>query len=433
MAKQKSTNKVEKPLILGQKGEPKEQMTFGDESRPNPDVQTDLSNRETPFDKVEFPDAPEQYANYEELLASEEYKHALDKLEEYTGVRNIGTGIDGRYAQLSNQAGRILGEVMRAETSHEEELEQLCERLIRDYFKIPENRIQFDFKLVKEAIKLNKTQTKEQLQQKEEELADDVNELNPERAKRRIVNAMTQGHAVDGSYLYEKVVGELETIMGVEGITEKYSIFVSTMMLGYWQMPNSLLSAASGGGEGEGGASGKTKIDTSTNPPTIHAEAMIFPFLIHEAIKGVMEFLGKERKPENPENYEKAKDLEDQIQHEIWDIRLGRAIWKRLTNLYPDAIITDEEKKKIQYYIYVNIVNLPVKEFLLLFKEIMGGTDMGKTLIGAIYYDLTRKVDNETVTTSDSEFKRLMDEFMEEHKDDDLTDFLSQMGISLPK
>jgi hypothetical protein len=430
MAKQKSTNKEVKPLILGQKGEQKEAMSFSDDSRPSPDVQSDLSNRETPFDKVDFPNAPEEHENYEELLASEEYKHALDKLAEYTGVRNIGTGINGQYAQLSNQAGRILGEVMRAETTHESELEQLCETLIRDYFKIPENRIQFDFKLVKQSIKLNNTQTKQQLQQKEEELADDVNELNPERAKRRIVNAMTQGHAVDGSYLFEKVVGELENIMGVQGITEKYAIFVSTMMLGYWQFPNEMLSAA---GSGEGGASGKTRIDTSTNPPTIHAEAMIFPFLIHEAIKGVMEFLGKERKPENPENYEKAKDLEDQVQHEIWDIRLGRAIWKRLTNLYPDAIVTDEEKKKIQYYIYVNIVNLPVKEFLLLFKEIMGGTDMGKTLIGAIYYDLTRKVDNETVTTSDSEFKRLMDEFMEEHKDDDLTDFLSQMGISLPK
>lgn len=430
MAKQKSTNKEVKPLILGQKGEQKEAMSFSDDSRPSPDVQSDLSNRETPFDKVDFPNAPEEHENYEELLASEEYKHALDKLAEYTGVRNIGTGINGQYAQLSNQAGRILGEVMRAETTHESELEQLCETLIRDYFKIPENRIQFDFKLVKQSIKLNNTQTKQQLQQKEEELADDVNELNPERAKRRIVNAMTQGHAVDGSYLFEKVVGELENIMGVQGITEKYAIFVSTMMLGYWQFPNEMLSAAS---SGEGGASGKTRIDTSTNPPTIHAEAMIFPFLIHEAIKGVMEFLGKERKPENPENYEKAKDLEDQVQHEIWDIRLGRAIWKRLTNLYPDAIVTDEEKKKIQYYIYVNIVNLPVKEFLLLFKEIMGGTDMGKTLIGAIYYDLTRKVDNETVTTSDSEFKRLMDEFMEEHKDDDLTDFLSQMGISLPK
>jgi len=431
MAKDKVTNKEKKPLILGQKEEPKEQMTFDDDSRPSPDVQTDLSNKETPFDKVDFPEAPEQHTNYEELLASEEYKHALDKLAEYTGVRNIGVGINGQYAQLSNQAARILQEVMRAETSHEEELEQLCERIIRNYFKIPENKIQFNFKLVKQAIKLNKSQTKEELQQKEEELADDVNELNPERAKRRIINAMTQGHAVDGSYLYETVTNELEAIMGIEGIVEKYSIFVSTMMLGYWQIPNDMMAAA-GGGEGEGGA-GKTRIDTSTNPPTIYAEAMIFPFLIHEAIKGVMEFLGKERKPENPENYEKAKDLEDQIQHEIWDIRLGRAIWKRLTNLYPNAIVTDEEKKKIQYYIYVNIANLPVKEFLLLFKEIMEGTEMGRTLIGAIYYDLSRKVDNETVTKSESEFRRLMDELMEKNKGENFEDFLSQMGIGLSK
>jgi hypothetical protein len=320
---------------------------------------------------------------------------------------------------------------MGAETSHEEELEQLCERMIRDYFKIPQNKVQFDFKLVKQAIKLNKSQTKEQLQQKEEELAEDVNELNPERAKRRLINAMTQGHAVDGTYLYERASTELDTIMGVRGIVEKYSIFVSTMMLGYWQIPNERMASASSG-EGEGGA-GKTRIDTSTNPPTIHAEALIFPFLIHEAIKGVMEFLGKERNPENPENYEKAKDLEDTIQHEVWDIRLGPAIWRRLTNLFPEAIKNDEEKKKIQYYIYVNVANLPVKEFLLLFKEIMNGGDVGKTLIGAIYYDLSRKVDNETVTKSESDFRRLMDELVEKNKGESLDDLLSDLGITLTR
>jgi hypothetical protein len=203
------------------------------------------------------------------------------------------------------------------------------------------------------------------------------------------------------------------------------------MLLGYWQMPKEMMAMASGG-EGSG-AAGKTRIDTSTNPPTIHAEAMIFPFLIHEAIKGVMEFLGKERKPENPEEYERAKDLEDTVQHEIWDIRLGPAIWRRLINLFPEAVKNEEEKKKIQYYIYVNIANLPVKEFLLLFKEIMAETEMGKTLIGAIYYDLTRKVDNETVTKSDSEFRKLMDQLVEQHSDDDLSDLLSNLGITLTK
>ncbi len=423
-------SKKEKPLILGQKGEQKEQMTFGDDSRPSPDVETDLANKETPFNKVDFPDAAE-HATYEELLASEEYKNALDKLAEFTGTRNIGTGINGQYAQLSNQAGRILMEIMRAETSHEEELEQLCERMIRGYFKIPENALQFEFKLVKESIKLNNTQTRQQLQQREEELADDVNDMTPERAKRRIINAMTQGHAVDGSYMFRTVETDLQDILGVQDIVEKYSIFVSTMLLGYWQMPKEMMAMASGG-EGSG-AAGKTRIDTSTNPPTIHAEAMIFPFLIHEAIKGVMEFLGKERKPENPEEYERAKDLEDTVQHEIWDIRLGPAIWRRLINLFPEAVKNEEEKKKIQYYIYVNIANLPVKEFLLLFKEIMAETEMGKTLIGAIYYDLTRKVDNETVTKSDSEFRKLMDQLVEQHSDDDLSDLLSNLGITLTK
>jgi hypothetical protein len=423
-------NKKEKPLILGQKGEQKEQMTFDDNSRPSPDVETDLANKDTAFSKVDFPET-EEYGTYEELLASEEYKNALDKLAEYTGVRNIGTGIDGQYAQLSNQAGRVLMEIMRAETSHEEELEQLCERMIRNYFKIPENRIQFDFKLVKESIKLNNNQTRQQLQQREEELADDVNDMTPERAKRRIINAMTQGHAVDGSYMFRVVETDLQDILGVQDIVEKYSVFVSTMLLGYWQMPKQMISMASGG-EGSG-AAGKTRIDTSTNPPTVYAEAMIFPFLIHEAIKGVMEFLGKERKPENPEEYQRAKDLEDTIQHEVWDIRLGPAIWRRLTNLFPEAIKNDEEKKKIQYYIYVNVANLPVKEFLLLFKEIMNGGDVGKTLIGAIYYDLSRKVDNETVTKSESEFRRLMDELVEKNKGESLDDLLSDLGITLTR
>lgn len=423
-------NKKEKPLILGQKGEQKEQMTFDDNSRPSPDVEADLANKDTSFNKVDFPET-EEYSTYEELLASEEYKNALDKLAEYTGVRNIGTGIDGQYAQLSNQAGRVLMEIMRAETSHEEELEQLCERMIRNYFKIPENKIQFDFKLVKESIKLNNNQTRQQLQQREEELADDVNDMTPERAKRRIINAMTQGHAVDGSYMFRVVETELQDILGVQDIVEKYSVFVSTMLLGYWQMPKQMIAMASGG-EGSG-AAGKTRIDTSTNPPTVHAEAMIFPFLIHEAIKGVMEFLGKERKPENPEEYQRAKDLEDTIQHEVWDIRLGPAIWRRLTNLFPEAIKNDEEKKKIQYYIYVNVANLPVKEFLLLFKEIMNGGDVGKTLIGAIYYDLSRKVDNETVTKSESEFRRLMDELVEKNKGESLDDLLSDLGITLTR
>ena len=431
-----SNKKDKNNLLLGdqKKVEPKEQMSFDDDSRPSPDVERNLANRETPYNKVDFPDETEGHTNYEQLLASEEYKDALNKLAQFTGVRNIGTGITGGYAQLSNTAYRILNELLQAENQHEEQLEDLCEQVIREHFKIPERALQFDFKLVKQGIKVNKPSTDEELEEKEEELAGDINDLTPERAKRRIINAMTQGHAVDGTWIFQTVSNQVAQITGIQNIVEKYSIFVATMMLGYWQFPDSLLAQASGG-EDDGSAAGKTRVDTTTNPPTIHAEAMIFPFLIHEAIKGVMEFLGKERNPEDPEKYELAKDLEDQVQHEIWDIRLGPAIWRRLVKLFPNAILTDDDKKKLKYYIYSNIANLPVKEFLLLFKEVMSQSETGKKLIGAMYYDLSRKVDDETVNKSESEFRKVMDELVKSVGDDgeDLDDFLNQMGITLTR
>lgn len=423
-------------LILGQNGQQDEQMKFrdNDDSRPDQGVERDLERGDTSFDKVDFPDASEEYRNYEELLASEEYKDALDKLEEFTGERNIGTGTSGRYAILSNQSTQILREIYQAEINHHDELEELCERIIRDHFKIPENSLQFNFKLNKEGVKVQNTPTKQQLKQQEEELSNDINDLTPERAKRRLINAMTQGHSVDSTYIFNAVSDELSNIMGVDNIAEKYSIFVSTMMLGYWQFPEEMMNAAMGsGGEGEGSGAGKAKIDTSTNPPTINAEAVIFPFLIHEAIKGVMEYLGKERDPEDEEKYQKAMDLEDQLQHEIWDIRLGPAIWRRLSKAFPRSVIENEEKRKIQFYMYSNIANLPVKQFLVLMKEVLKDTEDGKALLSAMYYDLTMVIDDEQVTKETSHFKNKMDEVMKNHQENDesVDDILGSLGISL--
>lgn len=415
------------------KKEFKEAMNFADNSRPDPSVQSRLSDRETPFKKVEFPEPGNDggYDNYEELLASEEYEMALGRLNAFTGVRNIGTGTQGGYYQLSIQASRILMEIKRAESQKETELEQLCERLVREHFKIPANRLQFDLKLESEKIQVNQDPEPAQVQQQEEELVDEL--LNMERAKRRLLNAMTQGAAVDSTWIFRKVIPEIQAITGVRDLADKYSIFISTMMLGYWQFPEELLEMSlSGNGElNEAAGAGKTFIDTSTNPPTVVARAVIFPFLIHEAIKGVMEFLSKQRNPENPELVQKAMDLEDKVLYEIWDIRLGPAIWRRLYDLYPDAIKNEEEKRKLQAYIYSNVANLPVRDFLVLMKEVIGKTENGKTLIGAMYYDLTRKVDSEEVTKSTSEFKRVMDEISPQVSNDEIRDLLAGLNISL--
>ena len=146
-----------------------------------------------------------------------------------------------------------------------------------------------------------------------------------------------------------------------------------------------------------------------------------------------MEFLHKERRPENPELSQRARDLEDSVKHETWDIRLGPAIWRRVMNLFPDAVKNDEDKKKLQFYMLSNIANLPVKEYLITMKEVISGSDDGKKLMGAIYYDLSRKTDNETMTKTESEFRRVIDSLKDKYSEDDLSDFLSSMGIGLSK
>ena len=425
--------KKEDNLLLGQdKGEQQEQMKFDDPgSRPDPDVEDALDRKDTPFKSVDFPEPPEEHGTYEELLASEEYKHALDKLAELTGERNIGVGADpkNKFFKLTMKAFMVLQEINGAEMGHKQELEELAESVIRKYFKLPDNALQFEFNLSTNKGKVENKKTKQEIQQKEEELTQDVNDITPERAKRRLINAMTQGHSVDGSYLFNDVADDLVRITGVENIIEKYSIVVAMGMLGYWHFPDEMMAMATGG-EGEAGA-GKSRLDTTTNPPTVYAEALMFPFLIHEGIKGVMEFLGKEKDPEDPDKAKAAMEIEDQVQHEIWDIRLGPAIWRRLVGLFPAPIVEQDDKKVIQYYIYTNIINLPTNEFLVLMKEVIGKSENGKKLIDSMYYDLSRKLDGEEVSNEGSEFRKLIDELSSGVDEEELASFLNNLGINM--
>jgi hypothetical protein len=410
-----------------------EQMKFDDDSRPHPDVERDLSAKNTSFKDVELPQTDDQETgSYEELLSSEQYKNALEKLSLYTNTRNIGVGMSPKYGQLSMQAMQILNEIIRAEANHKEELEELCVELIKDYFDIPEDALQYDFKITGAPINVRPKMSKQQLQQKEEQLTQEIGDLSPERSKRRLINSMIQGHAVDGTYIYNRIRPQIEGITGVRNITDKYSILASVMMLGYWQYPNAALDAQMGGEDSDGKGAGKTEVILTTDPPTIKAESMVFPFLIHEAIKGVMEYLSTQKEPTEGET--KAKELEDHVVHEIWDIRIGPAIWRRLLQNFPDAVMEDDNEKKMQYYLYQELVNTPAKEFLLSMKEILQKSEIGKKLISAMYYDIKTILDGEVDDEAETQYRRVMDELLKNTDDDfdvNIDDFLSELGLSV--
>lgn len=387
-------------------------MNFKNQSRPNIDVINNLAKNNTPFKKVLFPNEPE---NFQEHLGSLGFEKAITELEEYNGYKGV---INENVAMaLMHQGMTYLTSISNLENGKEKALEELCEKMVVEYFHIPNGALQFNLKIVKDGVKTNK----ESSSSFEENNEDEEPKFIVERAKRRIINSLTQGLAVNCTYLYNDYKEDVIKVIGNEEIINYYSKFIPLMMLNYWLFSDEMLKTVTN----ESDAAGKVKIDTTTTPPTINAESVNFPFLVHETVKGVMEYFGKEKNPIDIDVYNQVLKLEDKVEHETWDIRFGPSIWNMFYSLLPNTI----KDAELQYYIYVNIVNLPANEFLLMFREILGNTPLAKTLIGALYYDLIRRNDNEEITKDNSEFKMLMSELVNNNKDFEFALMLKELGF----
>ena len=427
-----------------------EQMEFDSPSRPHSDVERDLAGGRTPHHRVPYQEDPESQKKLIDKLASQGYSQHLDRYGEYhNGDRNVGQGM---MPYASNQ-GQIWMEYQRTvvpkERQNKEALEDAAKKIVLDEFNISEDDLQFDLKLVFEPISTQSPQkmTKQARQEKMAELDAEGDEgMSLERAKRRILNAMTQGVSVDGIDLFKKADFTLRQL-GMGNLVQTYGKFASTLLMGYWQVPNAVIDKASGEEEGEEGAgAGKTFLDKETDPPTVRASAISFPYLIHEACKGVMEYFSLTSNPEDPERYETAMSVEDQVSEETWDVRIGTPIWRMFLSLLPEAYVTDDDKKHLKFYVYSNFSNLTPKEFMS-FIDVMVKDDeesiaTSKRILGAMAYDLERTLDGEDITgeehfrdeiekiTKGGRFDHPDQEGDNPDDDDDLNDMLAGLGIT---
>jgi len=118
---------------------------------------------------------------------------------------------------------------------------------------------------------------------------------------------------------------------------------------------------------------------TKDNPkPVIHVQAMVFPVLIHELVKGVMELLSAHGLPQNKKVGEYVINKADYLAAEPWDMRIGPALWNRFT----EAI--DPDDFELKHHIYSEMAALPVREFNQKMREIVAGTKEGKKIIKTI-------------------------------------------------
>ena len=396
--------------------------------RMDPSIERKILDKSTPYSK--HPAMPKMSRDFVELISSKRFNDTVGKLRSAL-ERSVGST---RHLTSGNPLMNLMMLVMQAlrqsgsiETRHKEELETLAVDLVKKEMAIPPGSLQFDAKL----MGMGQSESTERMRRQAEEpsreemmdafksaqehendveaFLDAMDNFDRERAKRRMINALIGGAAKKGQYMYHMVSQRLNEID--PNLVELYGITTAIIDHLYWLYPEETLEAMSGQGGSEVGTS---EIDNQTDPPTVKARGVNFPTLVHELVKGVYEVFGTHGLPDDPRQAEMIMGAEDTVPAEAWDLKLGPVFWELLQKSYPIEILTEDDMKHIQHYLFMRLSAIPAEEFFQLFKEVLEEKQSGKDKIQRMVNEIVRELEEN-------------DEEDEDEEEDD--DILSQLGL----
>ena len=350
--------------------------------RMHPEIEDELINRKHSLGKHPiFPESDE--STFEEKIMGERFNEVAKRYKRAFDVDTINTNGMGRALMT------MVHETMGIEAKHKKALEELAVRMIREEYDMGEDVVEIHAELTPT---INMVGTKKNPKPMAVEMEfgnhDEMINANEEVYKRRFINAMIQGASKKCNHMFHMVDEEL-TDMDPR-LPNKYSKLMSTADYTYFLAPN-LDSAVSGGVV-------RVQFPTKNNPKAvIHAQAMVFPVLIHELVKGVMELISAHGLPKDKRIGEYVINKADFLAAEPWDMRLGPGLWERFTRMIePDDF-------NLKHHIYSELAALPVREFNVKMREIMAGTKEGKKII-------TQIVDEVKHGLKEDEFNEAMQE-----------------------
>lgn len=314
---------------------------------------------------------------------------------------------------------KLLADTMKIESGHEKELEELAIKMVCEEFDIDEDVIDFNAEITHNinmvGTKKNPKPVRVDIEFKNHsEIVSAKNEVY----KRRFINAMIQGASMKANHMFRMVDDELNDIDPRLG--NRYPKLMASADYLYFSVPD-MSSQVNGGIV-------RVKFPSKNEPkPAIYAQAMVFPVLVHELIKGIMELISAHGLPKNKKIGEYVINKADFLTAEPWDMRLGPPLWEKFTTMI------DVDDFDLKHHIYTDLVSLPVGEFNEKMREIITGTKEGKKIIKNIVTEIKKDLSNDDFNDAMSDingfdddsktfgFEEIMDD--ENESDDDGWEF----------
>jgi len=357
--------------------------------RINPQLKSKIERGDTPMSQSPFiPKKGEgERQSFEEIAATKRFRDVVQKLERYLGV-NVPNNMMGLQMMLM----QLFNEVSRFESTRKEELENLAKELVSSELVDPKYAefIKFDPKLVgmgdagsenfqSEPEEFSSEDIELAFEDPEEELEDFIDAFEHFDylvAKRRFMNAIIQGAAKKGHYMFELIRERLEEME--PGITDKYGALMAMNDYLYWMLPPEAVEQMAAAGQNMGGSEEiemeKDEEGEETGNYVVKAKAVMFPILVHELIKGYYDILGAGSIPEDPILGQMVVAKADTLTGEIFDIIIGTYLWEKLLESYPEKVLM-ENMKIVQSLIFREFSKLPKNRFTSLAQRINKGDE----------------------------------------------------------
>jgi len=426
----------------------KEQLDYGDRpERMDPNLERKLASPEGLY--AQNPAMRKKEADVQRLI-SNRFQKVAEKLSQVTGRDDISSRqVQG---EIFQEMMRKLPNIMRIEAAHKDELEQLAIESSLEETEVPEDWYKIeailgpgidtsDFRMKPEDEKKDKEEEEDEMEIPSFDI-DDLTEdeiFELEKHKRNIINAIIQGAAKKGHYIFQKpdIKSRLDAIN-----PSLYQDYLGIMAINdflYFSMEQ-MIEMMSQSGQG---VAGKVKLkdneddddegmeDGEEKPDTvIEAQGLIFPILCHEIIKGIEEAKGRHGLPRDPEMAQKVMGQTDTLSNEPMQLRIGPEIVERIRFALPDDIYEPDNKGLINWF-HTVLYQIEAQEFL----EIIGDAISEESSKVSKAKSRFNEIMKEAMKLKE-EFEDYKEEegFDSDDEDEDgLDDFLGSLGISRPK
>jgi hypothetical protein len=242
------------------------------------------------------------------------------------------------------QSQTVLNDIITAEDGYRDELEMVAAQMVTDAYPIIDYaNIKIDAKIVG----MNDLDIPNPPPSEDPTLPD-FGEDDPEKmkAKRRIINGITQGASIRGAFgflLFKEYIDDINP-----ELVNKYNEILK-LVFGIYDDENAiamLLAALAQGQKPQGGES-EMEYDEENEQFVIKAKAICFPMLVHEIVKGLYEIVGTEGFGSDKEKNQAIVGAVDKLSNEPRDLQYGKFIYDAISKLYNESNIDDPRVREL--------------------------------------------------------------------------------------